>query len=197
MDFQECFPDNSFLSSSGFCGLVFRYYFFQTSFSAGGRGLCCRFGEGAISASLIPADNIKLLIRRITGHVTFGLRVNQGSAIRVVCFCGEFSVLAGKHRHATTSQVFSRRLSHLFALGAWKMRAAAQGNDKQAAINVVLAHELACQHYISTSSILCTRPTRVGSSSLSEPRLSPAFAKAIKCTKYWHPHRLPPSGRSG
>jgi membrane-associated protease RseP (regulator of RpoE activity) len=34
-----------------------------------------------------------------------------------------------------------------FVLGAWRMRTAAQENDKQAAIDVVLAHELACQTY--------------------------------------------------
>ncbi len=43
--------------------------------------------------------------------------------------------------------LFAATVLIFFALGAWKMRAAAQGNDKQAAINVVLAHELACQNY--------------------------------------------------
>jgi membrane-associated protease RseP (regulator of RpoE activity) len=34
-----------------------------------------------------------------------------------------------------------------FALAAWRTRTAAREDDKQAAINVVLAHELACQTY--------------------------------------------------
>jgi PDZ domain-containing protein/SnoaL-like protein len=43
--------------------------------------------------------------------------------------------------------LFAATVLIFFVLAAWRTRTAAQEDDKQAAINVVLAHELACQTY--------------------------------------------------